>query len=201
MSSPTPQLEDLLVAHRGVLVALLERESGGLRRYESAEDLAQDVHLRALREAEAFRYEGEAPFRAWLFRVARNHVAERHAYWTALKRGSARALRLSLGATTFSSGVTPPEAPITGPSTFAERRELLVLATKALASLPARDAQLVRWRSEGMELELQADHLELSYAAAQRAGLRAVERFRQAFELVRRASVREETGRSHGRSG
>ena len=92
------------------------------------------------------------------------------------------------------TGVAPPAATATGPSTFAERRELLVLATKALTSLPQRDVDLVRWRSEGLGIDEQSERLGLSYAATQRAGLRALERFQAAFELVLRASVRDARG-------
>ena len=184
-------LDELLVRHRDELVAFLEREASGLLRYEAAEDLAQGVHLRALEGAAAFTYRGEKEFFAWLYTVARRHVADRHAYWSALKRGSGKVLRLSWSRTGTQGGDATPAGSTTGPSGFAAKREMLALAAQALAVLPARDRDLVRWASEDVDLNEQARRLEISYAAVQRAGLRALDRFRKAFELVqRRASER-----------
>ena len=191
MSAVPPTLEALLIEHRDELIAHLARTAKGLAAFESAEDLAHGVHLRALADADRFEYRGREAFRAWMWTVARRHVAERNAHWNALNRGSAKVVRLSFGQNTANTGVVALPASATGPSTFADRREVLVLATKALTSLPRRDMDLVRWRSEGLMVEEQTARLGLGYAAAQRAGLRALERFQSAFELVLRASVRD----------
>ena len=181
-----PSLRDLLVEHREPLAAFLRRRGSGLLRFESLEDLVQGVHLRALREAPNFEWQGEKEFFAWLYTLARRQIAERHAYWSALKRGSGRVLRFTYtgGGTGAIPFAAAPAGTAAGPATFAARREMIVLATRALATLPERDRQLVTWATEGLELEEQARRLRLSYAAVQRAGLRAQERFRKAFELL-----------------
>jgi len=179
-----PSLQSLLVARHAELVRWLGREARGLLQYESAEDLAQGVHLRVLEHQDSFEYRGDAEFGGWLFTLARRHVADRHDYWTAVRRGSGHVLRFTLAGTGALKLGGIAGRVFTGPTTFAERRELHVLAARALATLPERDRDLVRWMSEGVELELQAQRLELSYAAVQRAGLRAVERFKKAFHVV-----------------
>ena len=181
-----PALADLLVRYRRQLVRHLERAGGGLLAYESAEDLAQGVHLRALDDG-SFEYRSDEAFVAWLYTVAGRHVADRNDYWKALKRGSGRVLRLTMSGTGSWAGFGPV-ATATGPSTFASRRELLVIVAKAMSALPERDRRLVRWASEGLSVGEQAERLELTYAAAQRAGLRAQDRLRKAVELVSRAS-------------
>jgi DNA-directed RNA polymerase specialized sigma24 family protein len=80
--------------------------------------------------------------------------------------------------------VPEPAATATGPTTFASRREQLVLATKALDLLLPRDRDLVKWSGEGLSTEEQARRLDLSAEAAGRARRRALDRFRKAFRLV-----------------
>ncbi|MCK6459941.1 MAG: hypothetical protein L6Q95_08615, partial [Planctomycetes bacterium] len=72
-----------------------------------------------------------------------------------------------------------PAATATGPSTFAARREHLKLAVQALAALPPRDRDLVKSTSED------AERLGLRYDAAKQARLRALGRFRKAFDLAK----------------
>jgi len=184
----SPTLDDLLVAHRLRLVGFLRERARGLLAWESLDDLVQGVHLRAIEGQSGFEYRSEPEFVGWLFTLAQRHVADRHDYWTALKRRSGSVLRFTL-----SQGVggTPlPAGSTAGPGTFASRRELLELATRSLAALPERDRRLVEWMSEQVPLEDQAARLGISYAAVQRAGVRAQERFRKTFELVRRAGRR-----------
>jgi DNA-directed RNA polymerase specialized sigma24 family protein len=73
---------------------------------------------------------------------------------------------------------------MTGPSTFAARREMIALAARALDLLLPRDRDLVRWSSEGVPLEEQADRLGIAYEAVGKARQRAVERFKKTFALV-----------------
>jgi len=185
-SGGDPSFTRLLDRHRPALVRYLGRTAGGLLRYEGAEDLAQGVHLQALENRDHFTYQGEEKFMAWLFRLARQHVADRHAYWHALKRNACSVLRISSGDSvsgSFASAVDPP-ASITGPFTFAQRKELVNTAMKAVASLPPRDRDLVIWMSQGLSIQDMADRLEITYVAAERARLRALDRFRKAFELL-----------------
>jgi len=181
-------LEELLPRHRDSLQAFLERHGGRVLRFETAEDLVQAVHLRALEGAARFSFRGERAFLEWMYAVARSHLADRHAYWLALRRSPGALVRLTRGATT-GGGAAAPEPPrdATGPATFAERRDELELAYAALAALLERDQRLVRWSCDGREIREIAKELGVSYDAAERARLRALERFRKAYRLARRA--------------
>jgi len=48
-----------------------------LRRREEAEDLAEEVFLKALKSLKSFRWQG-VPFSAWLFRIARNLLIDHY---------------------------------------------------------------------------------------------------------------------------
>jgi RNA polymerase sigma factor (sigma-70 family) len=176
------KLEALLNAHDKELRRFVRAHAGQLLRRESEEDLVQGITLRALERANSFRDQGGPAFRAWIVTVARSYLADRANYWRALRRKPGALLRLTSGGT----GGVDPAATGTGPSTFAARREHLKLAVEALAALPSRDRDLVKWTSEDVPLEEQAERLGLSYDAAKQARLRALERFRKAFDLATR---------------
>ncbi|MBI5850245.1 MAG: hypothetical protein HZB39_04290 [Planctomycetes bacterium] len=186
------ELPALLVVHAEWLRAFLENHARGLFAFETLDDLVQGTHARALAERERFAYRGEPEFRAWLATLARRHVADRADHYKAGKRCAARVLRLTLSDRDHSAaGATSARLPASskpGPSTLAERKELVVLAIKAMAALPPRDRDLVRWTSEGVPLQEQAERLGIAHDAAQRAAHRAFDRLRRLFELARRAS-------------
>lgn len=180
------ELSRLLVEHRDSLLRFVRRHGSGLLRYESPDDLVQGVHTRALAAAGKFEYRGEADFLGWITRIARAHIADRHEHWSALKRGRGRILRLTWsGSGAFDpSSVRTPAGNVTGPSTQAAKREQLLLVVKVLSALPPRDQKLVRWSSQAVPLKEQAERLDISYEAAQRAGMRAMERFKKTFQLA-----------------
>ncbi len=179
-------LTELLARYDDELIRFVRRAGSGLLRYESEEDLRQGVHQRAIEAAAAFECRGDAEFLAWLRALARAHVVDRHHYWTALKRQRGPLLRLTWngGADRGSTAAGVPAADGGGPFTRASMREQMTLAVKVLGALPPRDRQLVRWASQGVALAEQADRLGVSYDAAQRAGRRAIERYRKTFLLV-----------------
>jgi RNA polymerase sigma factor (sigma-70 family) len=181
-------LTELLVARRADLVRFVERHGGTTLRFESADDLVQGIHVRALDRGRDFTWQGDKEALAWLYTLARGYLADRHEHWSALKRRPARLLRLTAsGAETGDRGaVREPAGTQTGPSTYASRREQLELAVRALALLLPRDRDLVRWHTEGMSLDEQTHRLGVSYDAAERAHLRALERFKKAFQVVSR---------------
>ncbi|MHC4846829.1 MAG: sigma-70 family RNA polymerase sigma factor [Planctomycetota bacterium] len=181
------KLEELLARHQKELENYIAPRAGWLLRYESVDDLAQGVRMRAIERGGSFRYEGDAPFFAWLNRVAQSYLADRANYWSALKRKSAGLLRLTAGGSHGSPGTAAAATPIstmTGPETVAHRKELLTLAVQVLAALPERDARMVRWSSEGIPLQEQAERLDISYEAAKKAGQRALDRFREAYRFA-----------------
>ena len=179
-----PKLSELLVSHRDDLSRFVARHAGRILRFESADDLVQGIHVRALARATEFRYRGREPFCAWMYTIARSHIADRHAYWAALRRRPARLVRLGTASGTGATGVGEPAATSTSPSAFASRREQLDLALRALALLLPRDRDLVRWTCEDVDVATQAERLGITLDAADRARRRAVERFRKAFELA-----------------
>jgi RNA polymerase sigma factor (sigma-70 family) len=163
----------------------MARHASGLLRFESAEDLAQGATVRALEAAPRYTHRDEAGFVGWLVTIARAYVADRNDWWKARKRQAGPALRLALAGDSQGSGVPEPAGTRTGPATFAGRRDLLAQATRALAALGERDADLVRHQVEGLTVEETAERLGLTYAAAQRARLRALERLRKAVLWAR----------------
>ena len=175
------ELPDLLSAHRATLVRFFERKGAYLKRYEAAEDLAQGVHLHALRYADRFEYQGDPQFVSWLLQLARQHLANRIAHWKALKRDAGPMMRI-----TFSGTGVQPAADAIGPSTHASQKEQLNTAALAMDGLPPRDRELVKLMSAGASIADIAAQMDMTETATQRARLRAIDRFRKIYEIVER---------------
>ncbi|MFG0318208.1 MAG: RNA polymerase sigma factor [Planctomycetota bacterium JB042] len=182
-----PDLTALLDTHRARLLGFVRAEGKAVLRHESEDDLVQGIHAHALAVAERFEYRSEGEFVAWLYTVARQHLANRVRYWTAARRNAGHLLRVTQSGrdTADSSGVVPP-AGRTGPGTLAGRREELQLAAKVVRMLSDRDQQLVQWMTEDVPLEEVAERLGMSYEATKKARHRAMDRFRKTFELVQK---------------
>lgn len=179
--------DQALERQRRELLRFVERRAGGaLLRMESAEDLAQDIYARALRAAQSFEWRDEAGFRAWLFEIARHHLDDKRDYWAALKRAGAAVLRLDASTDLDLAPLDVRElaASVTGPSTFASRREQLAIAARALALLLPQDRAWVEAAARGEGTRAIAERLGVGLAAAESARKRALERFRKTFELV-----------------
>ena len=77
ISGELSAFEQLVERHRQVVARVAARIVGA----DDAEDVSQDAFLRAFHRLEAFR--GDAPFRAWLLRIAHNaaldHLERRRA--------------------------------------------------------------------------------------------------------------------------
>jgi RNA polymerase sigma factor (sigma-70 family) len=181
-------LEERLVDVRQDVVRFVHKNAGFALRFETSDDLAQGIFVRALDRGAGLNAADEKAFFAWLYSVARSYLSDRRRHWSALKRGSGDLLRLSgtSDATTDPRAVGEPAADLTGPSTFASRREQLVLAVRALDLLLERDRSLVRGFCDGVSIQEQAQRLELEYDAARRARARALERFRRAFRAIQK---------------
>ncbi len=177
-------LSPLLGAHRNVLLGFVRRHGGLCLRHETEDDLVQGVHMQAIAQAARFEYRSHPEFEAWVLRIARGHLSDRRAYWTASKRRPERLLRLTSGDGRAPGAVREPAARIAGPVTRADRADRLRLAEETLTLLLPRDAELVRGQADGLTLEDEATRLGISYAAAQKARERALERYRKAFVLL-----------------
>jgi RNA polymerase sigma factor (sigma-70 family) len=185
----TPEeLSAHLDEHRSVLMGFVRRHAGLCLRHESADDLVQGIHLQAISRAEKFEYRSRPEFEAWVLRIARGHLSDRRDYWTAAKRRPERLLRLTRpdSDSPAPGSAREPALRTPGPVTRADRADRLRLAEEALTMLLPRDAELVRGQADGLTIEDEAERLEISYAAAQRARLRALERYRKAFLLLAR---------------
>ena len=185
-----PALEALLDEHRETLLRIVARLGSGLLRYESAEDLVQGIHLHALGVAQHFEYRSDKEFLGWIAALARQHIARRNSYWKAKKRAAAKLLRITFSdpKTGGAGGINPAGSWVTA-SSIASRKELVALARKALGRLGERDQKLMGWLCEDLSIDAIAAHLEVSYDAAERARLRALDRFRKKFAELYKESL------------
>jgi RNA polymerase sigma factor (sigma-70 family) len=190
-SAPEPgEVERLLAGARAELLAFVRRRaSPSVLRMESAEDLVQDVCARVVERGIEGVFPDERARRAWLLRVADNFLKDRRDHWSALKRDGSRVLRMSLAgeATREDAAVRELASSITGPSTFAVRREQVSIAALALDMLLPRDRELIEGLCQGLDLREQAARLGLGHEATQRARQRALERLRRTFRLALQA--------------
>ena len=184
----TSNVADLLPGFHGDLAAYVRRRAGRLLQREGTEDLVQSIHARALESGADLQFPTRKAFLAWLYKVAASHLADRHAYWAALRREPDRLLRITRdGAGTRDARSVPePAGDATGPGTRAGRDEESRLAEKALSLLLPRDRSLVEWSVADLPLEEQAERLGVSYTAARQARARALERLRKVFATLRR---------------
>lgn len=180
------ELARRLAHHRPRLLGFVRSHAGATLRSETADDLVQDIHLKAVSRADEFVFRSEPEFEAWVLRVARGHLADRHDYWTAAKRRPERLLRLTRaeGHGSDPAAVREPARDTAGPATRAGRADELARAEKALGLLLPRDADLVRGAADGRTLDEEAERLGITYASAQKARHRALERYRRAFEVL-----------------
>jgi len=182
MTGSGTSLAELLERHRAALSRFVHLRAGGLKRHESADDLIQGIHLRALRQEDGFTYRSDNEFFAWLVIIARQHFGDRNDHWNALRRHATVVLRITTSEKTqASSPGVQPAGQQTGPLTFAERREQIQIATRVLATLGERDQQIIEYVSAGRSIQEVADVLGIEYAAAEIARRRALERFRKKY--------------------
>jgi RNA polymerase sigma factor (sigma-70 family) len=178
------ELSALLDVRRNDLLRFVERHGGATLRHEAAEDLVQGVHLRAVSRADEFEYRSDREFEAWMYSITRAHLADRNNYWTAAKRRPERLLRLTRADGTDPGAAREPRSDTPGPATRAGNADSLRKAEEALDLLLPRDSDLVRGVADGRTIDEDAERLGVSYAAAQRARLRALERYRRAFQVL-----------------
>lgn len=192
MSAPLDARAELggwLAAQRELLAGFVRRRAGKLLlRLETAEDLAQGICAHLLERGALPREADEAAQRAWLCTVSERWLADRRDHWSALKRRGGEVLRIAGGGHDSAdlAAVRELAASVTGPSTFAVRREQLALAAFALDMLLPRDRALVEGLCAGLDIAEQATALGLGRDATEKARQRALARFRACFEVARR---------------
>jgi RNA polymerase sigma-70 factor (ECF subfamily) len=178
---------ELLPDAQANVVRFVRRRAGRLLAKESADDLVQSIHARALEHGVGCSFPSRAAFLSWLYKVAASHLADRHAYWAALRREPHRLLRITCGTAGKDDpgAVLEPVSDATGPGTRADRDEAARRADRALALLLPRDRAFVEWTVAGLPLEEQAQRLGISYTAARQSRHRALARLRDVFAALR----------------
>ena len=94
-------------------------------------------------------------------------------------------MRITFGVDTH-NGAPAPAADGPGPITHASQSEQIELAARAIDGLPPRDQEIVRMMSRDLSVREIAERLSVSEAAAQKARLRAAERFRKIYTIIER---------------
>jgi RNA polymerase sigma-70 factor (ECF subfamily) len=121
-----PRLEVWVALHMGA----------ALKARVDAEDLVQEILLKASEAIESFEPKGKRSFLSWLFKVARNQISDRQRHFGAAKRDFHREQELR-------SGIS---AQATGPLSQAERNEQMDGLLDALATLPENYRDILRLR-------------------------------------------------------
>lgn len=130
-------LDALLMRMRPRLQAWVALRMGPtLKAKLEADDIVQEILMKAAGAIESFEPRGEHGFHAWLFTIARNQLYEWQRRMSAAKRSGDEEL--------IHSGFFLDE---TGPSTWTSRREELDLVLRTLTQLPDRHREIIRLKS------------------------------------------------------
>jgi len=129
-------LERLLARYLPQLHAFVKSRIGSLRQHEESGDVVQSVCRQLMASRQTFEFQGEAPFRAWLFTAALNKIREKHRYHHLDKRDPGR----------LAAGIDPHELSghdLATPSQEAVGNELQAHLAAALAALPAEHREVI----------------------------------------------------------
>lgn len=127
-----------------------------LRRQDEAQDLTQEVFIKALKAIESYKV-GKTPFAAWLFRIAHNQVID---HVRKYKKG----IEMSLDEAPPSVGAEDPVAIIEQRFEVAELNAAImalspaqqeVISLRFIAELPIADVARILSKSEGTVKALQ----------------------------------------------
>lgn len=159
---------ELIAAHEARLRRYLERRSGArLRRDVSGSDLLQEAFLRVFAALRAMPDDASIDtFRRWLYR---------HADWVLQNHGRAAARHDGESAAEPPASVAA-EVASTGAVTHADEVAWL---RALLARLPAKYADVVRLRLEGLSFEIIGERLGIDAAAARQRFARVLQTLRE----------------------
>ncbi len=175
--------EDLVRRHQQRVFALV---NGILRRPDDAEDVAQQVFLKAYLGIK--RFDQRAAFSTWLYKIAVNEC------WDYLRKKKVRPLvyeaDLSEEQVSRLDGIVSADRPPEGPNDRAEARELL---ERMLDTLPEQDRQLLLLKEvEGFSVQELAEILKLNVNTVKVRLFRARGRIMDVYR--RRLSQGKKTG-------
>lgn len=167
-------LELLLERMRPRLEAWVALRMGpALRARVDAEDIVQEILLKAAGAIGSFQPEGKHAFVKWLFTVARNQISDWQRHCMAAKRDVQRDQELR-------SGIP---AQRTGPYSRAARNDLMEQLLDALALLPENYRDILRLRRlEYLDNEEAAERLGLSRENASVLYVRAMQALRRKLD-------------------
>jgi RNA polymerase sigma factor (sigma-70 family) len=174
-----PPLEHLLEEHLPSLRTYVRRNmDAALAGRESCADLVQSVCREVLQSRGAYRYQGDAAFRQWLFQVALHKLMDRRRFYRAGKRAEEGGVREKLA---WSRDELARLAESVGtPSADAMLREELDSLSNALERLTESDQDIVRW--------VHLEHLSHS-AVAERLGCTEPQSRKRLFQALTRLSL------------
>ena len=155
-----PRLEAWVALHMGP----------ALKARVEAEDLVQEILLKAVAGIESFRPQGKHAFLGWLYTVARNQIRDGQRFYAAAKRDYHREqdVRSSLA------------ADATGPFSRVARNEQMDSLLDTLAQLPENYRDILRLRRlEYLDNEEAAERLGLSRRNASVLYVRAMQALRK----------------------
>jgi len=166
--------EALLVPHLPALNAVVRLRAGSLKKREAHEDLVQSVCRQVIAGLDAFRGHAPAAFAKWVQAAALNKIAERHAYYRAQKRDTAREVPLAFESRVDEDVLLGSYRAFFTPSRDAAAREEVARLEKAFAELPEtyRDVLLMT-RLTGVSTAEIAERLGKSQAAVRQLLCRA----------------------------
>ncbi len=166
--------DELVRKYQGVIVSLIRSLSGG---GADAEDLAQDVFVRAWRSLGGFR--GDSAFRTWLHRIAINVVRSHHGRASRLRRWLQPAPAAEIDA------ADPIEAAADANDMESDvvRRDAI---DRALAAIPAELREAVVLRDvQGLDYREIADALGVPIGTVESRIFRGRQRLRLLLEPLR----------------
>ncbi|MHC4974277.1 MAG: sigma-70 family RNA polymerase sigma factor [Planctomycetota bacterium] len=167
-------LEQLLERMRPRLEAWVALRMGpALRARVDAEDLVQEILIKAAGAIGSFQPEGKRAFVKWLFTVARHQISDWQRHYMAAKRDVQREQELR-------SGIPAQRM---GPYSCAERADLMERLLDALTLLPESYRDIVRLRRlEYLDNEEAAGRLGLSREKASVLYVRAMQALRKKMD-------------------
>jgi RNA polymerase sigma-70 factor (ECF subfamily) len=166
--------DELVRKYQGAIVSLIRSLSGGS---EDAEDLAQDVFVRAWRSLGGFR--GDSTFRTWLHRIAINVVRSHYGRASRLRRWLQPAPAAEM------DGPDPIEAAAdaTDMESDVVRRDAI---DRALAAIPAEMREAVVLRDvQGLDYREIADALGVPMGTVESRIFRGRQRLRTLLEPLK----------------
>lgn len=157
---------------------------GNLQRKVSVADVVQETRIIAFERMADFEHRGEGSFRNWVLRIAQLRVRNllQHYGGTAKRDLGHEVTRARRGETAAHAARDPT------PSQLVMARELEELARRAMEMLPEDHREVLRLvRDHDLELRVVATRMSRSYEATKKLHGRALYKFTELFESLRRA--------------